>query len=901
MDSFNQKVERINTAKEAIKTSLTNKGMNPSNNIEDYASLIDSIEQDSGSGSKIHVYDSIEAMQENIALFHENDICKIQEDIEYYVPINDLEQLNNVIIPHQFMIAKLAAANTYNLTYANADETEYLKIKKSILQTKFTIVYKLLNEEEVTLSFSYNDTLGGYASTLTENLTLEFSEMLTLTNSASLGTVKAQIKSLFSKTVLTYIYQFNGSEFKILQGFNPSIATVASDLETAPSLGKTGDLAVIVTKSNEPIQAETEYKFIAFPSSIKVTDLAVGDYSISLSSEPISGSSSLKGLCHYKLNYVVSESSISLSISLDTITGILFNFGEALYNINEEGTTYELQTPVIWELAGEISLIGMSGTLNGLKITETEWNDAYSILLAGASDFKGLYQYSLETDSLSIMPNQFTADASDIIQGKTAYTLGGVKTGTAPELGVLEITPSTAIQSKSGGFVQSIKIKAVDATIDDNIQPDNIKSGLSILGVEGNDRLSFIKFNSLEEAQAYDKYKFNDKAIIVDIEDVPFYPEFLHTDYPNFSSYSYSSSMEELVYEPFILLPRDEVTLDEVTTLSAEAAHTTTGNKAKSYGFKIDISSTACNLTVFSSFLGLNDVVFKYQSTDGLTYTLNEVTNNGTVVSYIKYASLYWSSSIMSEVYNALKANWDNIKLISKFLYFPQKEQLKGIYTYLPANKIPDNNTPFYLVDLNNVVFKNNTARLSLLQKGYTGQQFIDYATAAGLTDSDRGYAILKDGRVIMTAYPLILKDNKGNYFFGSSNSATSHTIYNPADGTVTTGTNVSGYNWGPYTAMKIIDINEVEVIVRRTTYNSETKWANPVIYYVEDTSQADTVIYGIYGGYYAKCNPQLIPFDGYRSDLNINDLLINGASSISAQEEIELNNVLDNIYGGAE
>ena len=37
MDSFNQKLERISSAKEAIKTSLTNKGMTPSDNIEDYA------------------------------------------------------------------------------------------------------------------------------------------------------------------------------------------------------------------------------------------------------------------------------------------------------------------------------------------------------------------------------------------------------------------------------------------------------------------------------------------------------------------------------------------------------------------------------------------------------------------------------------------------------------------------------------------------------------------------------------------------------------------------------------------------------------------------------------------------------------------------------------------------
>ena len=47
MDSFNLKLERISSAKEAIKTSLVNKGMSPSDNIEDYAQIIDSIESGS--------------------------------------------------------------------------------------------------------------------------------------------------------------------------------------------------------------------------------------------------------------------------------------------------------------------------------------------------------------------------------------------------------------------------------------------------------------------------------------------------------------------------------------------------------------------------------------------------------------------------------------------------------------------------------------------------------------------------------------------------------------------------------------------------------------------------------------------------------------------------------------
>lgn len=60
MDSFNQKLERISSAKEAIKTSLVNKGMSPSDNIEDYAQIIDSIE--SGSGD-VKLFKTEEEMQ----------------------------------------------------------------------------------------------------------------------------------------------------------------------------------------------------------------------------------------------------------------------------------------------------------------------------------------------------------------------------------------------------------------------------------------------------------------------------------------------------------------------------------------------------------------------------------------------------------------------------------------------------------------------------------------------------------------------------------------------------------------------------------------------------------------------------------------------------------------------
>lgn len=87
MDSFNQKLERISSAKEAIKTSLTNKGMSPSDNIEDYAQIIDSIE--SGSGD-VKLFATEEEMQADttakegdLAIVYRNEVQNVTVDSKF--------------------------------------------------------------------------------------------------------------------------------------------------------------------------------------------------------------------------------------------------------------------------------------------------------------------------------------------------------------------------------------------------------------------------------------------------------------------------------------------------------------------------------------------------------------------------------------------------------------------------------------------------------------------------------------------------------------------------------------------------------------------------------------------------------------------------------------------------
>lgn len=79
-----------------------------------------------------------------------------------------------------------------------------------------------------------------------------------------------------------------------------------------------------------------------------------------------------------------------------------------------------------------------------------------------------------------------TAVVEDIKQGKTVYARGQKLTGTMPNRGSVTISPNTVNQEHDSGYYDSIKVNAVTNEIDANIKSENIKDGISILGVEGN-------------------------------------------------------------------------------------------------------------------------------------------------------------------------------------------------------------------------------------------------------------------------------------------------------------------------------------------------------------------------------------------------------------------------------
>jgi len=78
-----------------------------------------------------------------------------------------------------------------------------------------------------------------------------------------------------------------------------------------------------------------------------------------------------------------------------------------------------------------------------------------------------------------------TANANEILLNKTAYVDDQKVTGTMPNNGTLQYAPSINSQTIPQGYTEGGTISGVTSAIDSNIRPENIKSGITILGMRG--------------------------------------------------------------------------------------------------------------------------------------------------------------------------------------------------------------------------------------------------------------------------------------------------------------------------------------------------------------------------------------------------------------------------------
>lgn len=114
------------------------------------------------------------------------------------------------------------------------------------------------------------------------------------------------------------------------------------------------------------------------------------------------------------------------------------------------------------------------------------WYPNSSSILNGYQYLDDLLLTKIERDNINYYNTyNATSTSANILKNMTAYCSDGMTVGTMPNQGEVTVTPTTAEQIKDAGYYSKITVPAVTAAIDANIVAENIKQGVTILGVTG--------------------------------------------------------------------------------------------------------------------------------------------------------------------------------------------------------------------------------------------------------------------------------------------------------------------------------------------------------------------------------------------------------------------------------
>lgn len=106
----------------------------------------------------------------------------------------------------------------------------------------------------------------------------------------------------------------------------------------------------------------------------------------------------------------------------------------------------------------------------------------------------GMIKFNFSSELIGYVINRYTFSINSatilkndkVLEGNIVYNVKGATVlGTMPNNGVLNYIPSTSQQTIPAGYTSGGTIGAVTSSIDSNIQAENIKNGVTILGVEG--------------------------------------------------------------------------------------------------------------------------------------------------------------------------------------------------------------------------------------------------------------------------------------------------------------------------------------------------------------------------------------------------------------------------------
>ena len=203
-----------------------------------------------------------------------------------------------------------------------------------------------------------------------------------------------------------------------------------------------------------------------------------------------------------------------------------------------------------------------------------------------------------------------SAKAEDVLLGKTYVGAEGkTLNGTMPNNGALNYTPSTSQQTIPAGYTSGGTISAVTSAIDNNIQANNIKKDVEILGVTGTYEGSGggsgdVKlFDTVEHMQQDADAQEGDLAVVYGNEVQPVTEE---------------SKFDSCIFP-------NVVVLDEAVTSTTYGSFGTVDMSMGYFDGFVTLSPTAYTIEGYSDTGAIN---IQYTSSDGITYTRTDGGND---------------------------------------------------------------------------------------------------------------------------------------------------------------------------------------------------------------------------------------------------------------------------------
>lgn len=144
-----------------------------------------------------------------------------------------------------------------------------------------------------------------------------------------------------------------------------------------------------------------------------------------------------------------------------------------------------LDVPLVYE---NKYIIGRSHTYFSFSVIDNNIVYSSDKLIRGVPEYSYVQGIKYNTDYFYkyIDDGIATAEAKDVLSSKSYIGEEGVPLyGTMPNNGQLNYTPSISQQTIPAGYTSGGTISAVTSAIDNNIQAENIKKGITILGITG--------------------------------------------------------------------------------------------------------------------------------------------------------------------------------------------------------------------------------------------------------------------------------------------------------------------------------------------------------------------------------------------------------------------------------